>query len=101
MSRSRLDSYTGYSITCALVWAALLLAARCGRDPGAQRTLRLACGAWWSGWLSASIARAAYPPPRPLAPAERARLRAVSLPLIGLGVGSAVRLIAGRRPAGA
>lgn len=61
--RSQLRSYTGYSIGCAVVWAAILgvLAAR-----GEKETLRRVLpvfGGWWIGWASATIARRVYPPP--------------------------------------
>ena len=97
--RKRRNTYAGYSISCALVWAGILGAAR-GLDPGVQRTLRLSCAAWWSGWVSASIARVVYPPPSKLEPAAEKRLGVASLVLIALGLGSVVRLLlTGRRPA--
>ena len=56
-------TYTGYSIGCAVAWALVLaVRARLGtRDE--RRALWLYCGGWWSGWLSATIARSVYPPP--------------------------------------
>lgn len=59
--RRRLPGYTGYSIGCAIVWAALLLAAARRGDRARFRTVRLVCAGWWLGWLSATIARAVYP----------------------------------------
>jgi hypothetical protein len=56
-------TYTGYSIGCAIAWA-LVLAARAKRGKReARRGLWLYCAGWWSGWLSAPIARSLYPPP--------------------------------------
>ena len=61
--RANPHTYTGYSIGCAIVWAVILLAtARRTEHPDA-RTLRQVCGAWWLGWLSATIARSVYPCP--------------------------------------
>lgn len=57
-------TYTGYSIGCAIVWTVILLAtARRTKHPDAH-TLRQVCGAWWLGWLSATIARSVYPCPK-------------------------------------
>ena len=61
--RKRAESYTGYSVGCAVVWAAILIATRRG-DPETRDKFRRASMAWWSGWLSASIARLVYPPPK-------------------------------------
>jgi hypothetical protein len=61
--KKRVESYTGYSVGCAVVWAAILIAT--GRaDPETRDKFRRACMSWWSGWLSASIARLVYPPPK-------------------------------------
>jgi hypothetical protein len=62
--KQRLHTYTAYSIGCAIIWTVILLAtARRTNHPDAH-TLRLACGAWWLGWLSATIARSVYPGPK-------------------------------------
>jgi hypothetical protein len=65
-------TYTGYSIGCAIAWA-LVLAFRARRGSHDQnRALWLYCAGWWSGWLSATIARRVYPPPESRgAPRER------------------------------
>ncbi len=97
--KTRSNSYTAYSIGCAGVWGAILLAARRRLDPQAWDTLRRVCGGWWIGWTSATIARIAYPPPKPLTPAGEKRLRIVSSGLVALGLINAVRmLIAGKLP---
>ncbi len=99
--RSRLDTYTGYSIGCAAVWAALLAAGRSVLDARHWDTLRLGAAGWWGGWLSATIARAAYPPQRTLTEAGHKRLEKVSLVLVLLGFVNFFRLlITGRRRAG-
>jgi hypothetical protein len=54
-------TYTGYSIGCAIAWAAVLLGARQRADRTTFQRITLFCLGWWSGWLSATIARAIYP----------------------------------------
>jgi hypothetical protein len=57
--RSRLHTYTAYSIGCAIAWAAVLAVAH--RKEG--EVLPVFAG-WVIGWTSATIARYVYPPPR-------------------------------------
>ena len=96
--RSRLDNYAAYSVGCAAVWATILLAAQRVADAETRRTLQLGCAAWWSGWASATIARAGYPPPKRLGPRGERALQVTSVPLVALGIGNAMRFIwAGRR----
>lgn len=96
-ARSQRDTYLGYSIGCAVVWGAILAAAQRRLDPQSQRTLRMCAGAWWSGWMSATIARLGYPPPRPLTPAGKKRLERMSLLLLALGLFGVIRmLVAGK-----
>ena len=93
-------TYTGYSVSCAAVWAFSLVVARRRLDPEARNTLRLSCIGWWSGWTSATIARVSYPPPKKLKPAAKKRLGIVSIVLIAIGLMSVLRLLAtGKRPA--
>jgi hypothetical protein len=54
-------SYTGYSIGCALAWAGVLLIYSRRGNHDNRRSVWLYCAGWWSGWLSATIARAVYP----------------------------------------
>ena len=63
MSR-RSSTYTSYSIACAIVWAVILAGISTVADAATRRTYMLVFGGWWIGWLSATIARAVYPPPR-------------------------------------
>jgi hypothetical protein len=96
-----LNTYTGYSISCAGVWAFILAIGQRRLDPDTQKTLRLACSGWWSGWTSATIARVSYPPPKKLKPGTKKRLGVVSIVLIAAGLISVIRLLAtGKRPPG-
>jgi len=97
-SRTRLNTYTGYSVSCAAVWVAILAVAQRRLEPDTRNALRLWCLAWWSGWTSATIARAGYPPPAKLSPEAEKRLGVVSLVLVAAGLASVIRLLAGGRP---
>lgn len=99
--RTQRNTYTGCSIGCAGVWGVILLLGRRRLDSQAWNTLRLVCGGWWTGWLSATIARIGYPPPKPLSPAGEKRLRNVSIVLVALGLANTFRMFAARkRPSG-
>ncbi len=63
--RKRLNTYTAYSIACAAVWAVILAVASTEADGATRRAFLLIFGGWAIGWLSATIARAVYPPPKP------------------------------------
>jgi hypothetical protein len=94
------STYTGYSISCAAVWAVILAVAQRRLDPPARNALWLACSGWWSGWTSATIARVVYPPPKQLKPGTDRRLGALSVVLIAVGLISVIRLLAaGKRSA--
>ena len=94
------NTYTGYSIGCAAVWAVILAVAQRRLDSETRRQLQMACAAWWSGWTSATIARVGYPPPKQLTPRGEKRLRTVSLVLVAAGLTNAIRVLAGgKRPA--
>lgn len=62
--RFQSKTYTAYGIGCAVVWLVILAVTAGAVDQGKQRTIRLTCAGWWLGWLSATIAREVYPPPR-------------------------------------
>lgn len=97
--RTQPNTYATYSIGCAGVWGAILLLGRRRLDAQAWNTLRLVCSGWWMGWTSATIARIGYPPPRALTPAGERRLRIVSIVLVALGLGNAIRmLVRGKLP---
>src|SRR5215471_11831543 len=91
---SKRNTYTGYSIGCAVVWGVILLLARRPLDAQTRRELQIVCGGWWMGWTSATIARLGYPPPKPLTPAGEQRLRIASLILVALGLANTVRTFA-------
>jgi hypothetical protein len=91
--KTRANTYTRYGVGCAVVWAIILAAAQFRLDPRSRATLRMACGAWWAGWTSATIARVGYPPPKPLTPEAEKRLGLVSLGLVALGLGGVIRLL--------
>jgi hypothetical protein len=93
-------TYKGYSVGCACVWALILAAVERRLEPEARDRLRLACGGWWMGWTSATIARTSYPPPKALDPVAEKRLANASLALVALGLGTVIRsLLAGKRVA--
>ena len=64
MSRRFRNSYTGYSIGCAIVWSVILAGVSAAADTATRQKLVIVSGGWWIGWLSATIARALYPPPK-------------------------------------
>jgi hypothetical protein len=63
MSR-RFHTYTAYSIGCAIVWAIILAGVSSAAGSATRHKLMLVFGGWVIGWLSATIARAVYPPPK-------------------------------------
>jgi hypothetical protein len=63
--RKGLNTYTSYSIACAAVWAVILAVVSTEASDATRHTYLLVCGGWAIGWLSATIARAVYPPPKP------------------------------------
>jgi hypothetical protein len=62
--RRRLSTYASYSIACAVVWAVILAGVSLAADSATRYKITLVFGGWWIGWLSATIARAVYPPPK-------------------------------------
>jgi hypothetical protein len=94
----RVRTYTGYSVSCAGVWALILAAGKHWGDPEDWDSLRVTCAGWWMGWTSATIARLGYPPPKQLDPVAEKTLAEFSLALVALGLGSVARVLAtGRR----
>jgi hypothetical protein len=57
-------TYVGYSIACAFVWAVILAAVWTQAGDGTRHTFAVFFGGWAIGWLSASIGRVVYPPPK-------------------------------------
>ena len=62
--RKRLNTYTAYSIACAVVWAAILAVVSITANDATRHTFLLVFYGWVIGWLSATIARVVYPPPK-------------------------------------
>ena len=62
--RRRYGTYTAYSVGCAIVWAVILTVVSTTGDEASRHTFLLVCGGWAIGWLSATIARGVYPPPK-------------------------------------
>jgi hypothetical protein len=62
--RWRRNTYTGYSIGCAIVWAVILAVVSAAADTDTRHKFLMVFGGWVIGWLSATIARAVYPPPK-------------------------------------
>jgi hypothetical protein len=52
------------------VWAVILIVSATTASASKQNTIRLVGLGWAIGWLSATIARAVYPPPKSRHPAE-------------------------------
>ena len=97
--RTQHNTYMSYSVGCAGVWGVILLIGRRRLDSQTWGTLRIVCGGWWMGWLSATIARIGYPPPKPLTPAGEKRLRIASIVLVALGLANTLRMFAPRKHA--
>jgi hypothetical protein len=57
-------SYTMYSVGCAIAWAIVLAVVAATRSEKLPAILLVFYG-FVIGWLSATIARAVYPPPKP------------------------------------
>jgi hypothetical protein len=59
-----LNTYTAYSIGCAVVWAVILTVVASEASKDKFHTFFLLFLGWVIGWLSATIARDVYPPPK-------------------------------------
>ena len=60
----RFHTYTAYSVGAALVWAVTLIIVTATTTPNTRTKFLLVGSGWAIGWLSATIARAVYPPPK-------------------------------------
>jgi hypothetical protein len=63
-------TYVGYSIACGVVWAVILATVWTHAGDATRHTFAVFAGGWAIGWLSASIARVVYPPPKPRSPVD-------------------------------
>lgn len=63
-ARLNLKGYTAYSIGCAVVWAAVLAVVSTEAKADKFHRILLVFGGWVIGWVSATIARYVYPPPK-------------------------------------
>jgi hypothetical protein len=57
-------TYTAYSLGCAVAWAVLLAVVAAGKGKRDMRNVLLVFYGWVIAWVSNTIARAVYPPPR-------------------------------------
>ena len=60
----RTRSYTTYSIAVAIVWAVILVLASLFASASKRHDFFVVFGGFVIGWLSATIARYVYPPPK-------------------------------------
>jgi len=65
-------TYTVYSISCAVVWAIIFGVVRFEASKDTEHNFTVLFFGWTIGWLSATIARSVYPPPKRWRPSERA-----------------------------
>lgn len=63
--RWRLRTYTAYSVACFVVWGIIFGVGAATGHHRAGYPVVLVFAGWVLGWLSATIARVVYPPPRP------------------------------------
>jgi hypothetical protein len=61
---ARMRSYTAYSIAVGIVWAVLLLLASLLDSASTRHNIFVVFFGFVIGWLSATIARYVYPPPK-------------------------------------
>ena len=65
---ARTRSYTTYSVAVGIVWAVLLVLASLLAPADKLHTIFVVFGGFVIGWLSATIARYVYPPPKKYRP---------------------------------
>ncbi len=61
---ARYRTYTAYSIGVGIVWAVLLVVASIFDPAGRRNNIFMVFAGFAIGWLSATIARFVYPPPK-------------------------------------
>jgi hypothetical protein len=57
-------NYWAYSIGCFIVWAIIFTVRVILGDSSTTRSVLLVFGGWCIAWISATIARSVYPPPK-------------------------------------
>jgi len=60
----RYRTYTTYSIGVGIVWAVLLVLASIFGSAGKRNNIHVVFQGFAIGWLSATVARYVYPPPK-------------------------------------
>ena len=65
---ARMRSYSAYSIAVGVVWAVLLLLVSALGSASTRHNILVVFGGFVIGWLSATIARYVYPPPKKYRP---------------------------------
>jgi hypothetical protein len=65
---ARMRTYTAYSIGVGIVWTVLLVLASSLDPAGKRNNILLVFFGFAIGWLSATIARYVYPPPKKYRP---------------------------------
>jgi hypothetical protein len=61
---ARMRSYTTYSIAVGIVWAVILILSSSLASASKQHNILVVFAGFVIGWLSATIARYVYPPPK-------------------------------------
>jgi hypothetical protein len=62
--KARMRTYTAYSVGVGIVWAIRLVLASLLDPPGKRKNIFLVFSGFAIGWVSATIARYVYPPPK-------------------------------------
>jgi membrane-associated phospholipid phosphatase len=65
---ARKGTYTTYSIGVGIVWAVILVIVSLASSADKRHTFFLVFGGFVIGWVSATIARYVYPPPKKYRP---------------------------------
>lgn len=58
------ETYRAYSIGCVITWGLIWAILAVTATNETRSRVFLIFAGWWVGWLSATIARAGYPPPK-------------------------------------
>jgi Sec-independent protein secretion pathway component TatC len=62
--RLRLKTYSAYSLGCAIAWAVIFVVGAILAKPSPTHNILWVFAGWTLGWVSATIARYVYPPPK-------------------------------------